>query len=902
MLAHDSRPRPEIKAPRAPEWREPWPAWFRQEVTPLLHSGFDTSPEHRVEWTRDSPLRFALTYLDHHLVLQESDPPLVTFSVAHLALCRSARGWQYKKPWREAWIAPRGLGKALALDTPVLTVAHGWTTHGELRVGDQVFDERGVPCNVVRVSERWTDRPCYRVTFSDGEQIVADENHEWWVNDRYSDLAERIESTARISEKWLLTEARGWREVRYSVPVAGPLQYPKADLPIAPYVLGAWLGDGTSRAGQITVGDEDLEHLTEQLRVEGENPVVHRGGTAWTLNLAKPRPHLCPREHVLEPPNPGAQGSHRPCRHCIAQMQWHSYRDSSIGPRTNRPLIARLRDLDLLQNKHIPEQYFTASVAQRVALLQGLMDTDGTIGAGGTCEFSVTNGRLAHDVQRLVHTLGIKSQIKESRARIAGVDKGPRWRLTFHTDQSVFRLPRKLERVPTSIRAAGNRRIVNVERVENQTTSCVEVDSPSHLYLVGRSLVPTHNSVWAYLVLPLWALAHGHRKFLLAFSFNLDQAKGHMANLREELETNDLLLQDYPHLRSNRGRGSRNTATTVANGEIMLASRGLQGTVLGMRHGTIRPDLIIGDDLEPMEDKHSPELKEQLLRNLTSAILPMGAPHAAVGIFGTVTMYRSITHDLVIHGKGRERIGWVDNTGFRSRIFPGVLEDPVTGQETSLWPERWRLTPTHLGEHKRGTRDFALNFELDPTPAQGTRGGGFWRPERFQYMDSDRFGAIEHVLYVDPGLQTGPRNDPTAMVVVGRDPSRRRAIVERAWHGHVTGEQIRQRIHAFAEQEPSLRTVIFEANAGGSEHWATTLAPAGKPLPRSIELVWDWASTSKEARIKAAHAAYERDQVWHARPLRELEEQLVMWPDPRRHDDLIDALAGALRWAFDRKL
>jgi hypothetical protein len=410
------------------------------------------------------------------------------------------------------------------------------------------------------------------------------------------------------------------------------------------------------------------------------------------------------------------------------------------------------------------------------------------------------------------------------------------------------------------------------------------------------------KTVWAYLVLPLWALAHGHRKFVLAFSYNQDQAKGHMANLREELDTNELLLQDYAHLRPGRTRGARNTASTVATGEIMLASRGLRGTVLGMRHGASRPGLLIGDDLEPMEDKHSPELKQELLKNLLGAILPMASPSAAILLTGTVTMYRSITHDLVIHAKGREHIDWVANAGFRPRVFPGIIEDPITGRERSLWPERWQLTDTHLGEHKRGTREFALNFELDPTPAQGTRGGGFWRPETFRYMDSHRFNALEHVLYIDPALRTGKDNDPTAMVVVGRDPSRRRAIVEQAWHGHVTGEQIRQRIHALLEQEPSLRTIIFEENAGGREYWAGQLEPAGKPLPRGIELRWDWVGGHKEARIKAAHAAYERDQVWHARPLRELEEQMVMWPDPRQHDDLCDATAGALRWAFDRKL
>jgi len=896
-------PRPDIRPPTGA-----WFPWFANETAPLAHSGMRTSSEFRRRWTKGSPLLFALVYFPHHLKLQGSNPPIVTFNQLHLGLCRASKRWVQPKRWREAWIAPRGIGKALALDTPVLTANRDWTTHGDLRVGDHVFDETGAPVAITDVSERWLDRPCYRITFSDGEQIVADENHEWWVNDRYSDLAERLEDTARISEKWLLTEARGYREVRYSVPVAGALQYLEAQLPIAPYVLGAWLGDGTSSAGALTVGHEDAAHLVAQLRIEGENPVARPGETALTVQLAKPRPHLCPREHSLEPygsPRPGRGGGrYRPCQICIASFQRVRYGTGTIGPRTNRPLLARLRDAGLLRNKHIPEQYFTASISQRLALLQGLMDTDGSIGLRGTCEITLTNERLIRDVQRLVHTMGIKSTIRESRATIAGVDKGPRWRLTFHTDQPVFRLPRKLERVPAVVRQSNNRRIVNVERVENQATSCITVNSSAGLYLAGRSLVPTHNTSWAFLILPLWALAHGHRNYFMAFSDTTDMANNQLANLRMELDPNSgnaLLLQDYPSLRQRRVRGGSNTKSiVVANGGTIRAN-GLSENTLGAKSGADRPDLLVFDDIEPLESTMSDSERRKRIEAITTKALPMGADHAASIILGTTTSYDSVIDQIAQHARGRKHHAWVANSGITPRIFPAVQVDPLTGQECSIWPERWPLTETHLGQELRRTPEgdvppeFEKNYLLDPSP-YGTEAGSFWRPEMFKRRTSRSFGGVfEHAMYIDVATTSHAKSDRTAIVIVGRDPARRHAVVEYAQAYRIPAEELRQRIHQLCARQPTLRTVVVETNQGG-DLWRQMLSP----LPAGVRLMTEHVSNSKQDRFEQALQWYMTGRVFHAIEHVELEREMVMFPSKAVNDDLPDAACGALRWAFDK--
>lgn len=411
------------------------------------------------------------------------------------------------------------------------------------------------------------------------------------------------------------------------------------------------------------------------------------------------------------------------------------------------------------------------------------------------------------------------------------------------------------------------------------------------------------KSVWSLLVLPLWALAHGHRSFFLVASHTETQAMAHLQNLRMELDSNELLRRDFPELAPLKMRGARNTQTTVVAGGGTFEAVGLGATILGRRAGTDRPNLVCLDDIEPLEEGYSPEQRAAQLRKILVGILPMTSPNAAIGIFGTVTMYRSITHDFVIHGKGRERIEWIEDNRFIPRIFPAIIEND-DGSLRSLWPDRWPLTQTHLGEHKIGTREFDLNFMLDPRPDQVGKGGGFWLPETFQYMDPARFNAIEYALVIDPALKTGKDNDFTAIVVVGRTVDRRRAIIEHASHGHWTGEQIRQRIHRLAERSPDLRTLIFEENAGGAEHWADTLEPRGLPLPRQFgregdRVRWQWAKGHKITRAKRALAHYERGNVWHARRFAELEEEMLRFPDPGAHDDLIDAVGAGLVWAFE---
>jgi hypothetical protein len=358
----------------------------------------------------------------------------------------------------------RRYGKALALDTPIPTPT-GWTTMGDLEVGDWLFDEAGTPCQVTYATNVQIGRPCNRVVFSDGSEIIADDDHRWSTWDKsarknakrntksgwHGRHGPKVRTTKEIAST-LTSNSRGDRN--HSIPLCGAVQCDEAALSINPYVLGVWLGDGTSRLSEITCADQGI---LDELRREGQ--AVYPGRDPINFKLD--------------------QVEHR----------------QAFGPAS---LLYRLKSLGLQHNKHIPPQYLRASIAQRLALLQGLMDTDGYCGTNSQCEFVNTSERLARGVYELALSLGIRAVWSEGRAKINGRDCGPKYRINFMTDLPVFRLERKLVRQRARKITAGrnidHRFIVDVVPIDSVPVRCIQVDSPNHLFLAGANFIPTHNT------------------------------------------------------------------------------------------------------------------------------------------------------------------------------------------------------------------------------------------------------------------------------------------------------------------------------------------------------------------------------------------------------------------------
>lgn len=355
--------------------------------------------------------------------------------------------------YKEALLGiPRKNGKALAVDTPIPT-PDGWVPMGDLQVGDLVFGDDGRPCRVVGVTDVMLGRPCYQLRFSDGAVIVADEQHEWLVEPRW--LRSRLVTTGEMVGRVKVGHRATHNEHRYRIPLAGPLETEIRALPVAPYTLGVWLGDGHTDSAAVTSGDPEVfVGVAADGYTIGHDRTARSGSAARGIGI-QPR---------------GAGGS----------------------------LQATMRRSGILGRKAIPAAYQRAAPAQRLALLQGLMDTDGHVTPRGQCEFTTTSAPLAEGFVELARTLGLKPTTREGRAMLDGRDVGPKWRIQFWPGRlPAFRLERKLRRQkgPILRRARStSRHIVAIDPVPSVPVRCIEVDSPSHLYLAGEAMVPTHNS------------------------------------------------------------------------------------------------------------------------------------------------------------------------------------------------------------------------------------------------------------------------------------------------------------------------------------------------------------------------------------------------------------------------
>jgi replicative DNA helicase len=415
-----------------------------------------------------------------------------------------------------------GMGKALALDTPLPT-PDGWTTMGEVKAGDWLLDADGNPTRVTGAFDVRHNRPCYEVKFSDGSVIVADAEHLWSTSTRASRRSvtlprEAVVTTAHIAET--LRTPTADQRANHAVRVAAALTLPDRDLPVPPYTLGVWLGDGHSDAARFTTVDKAIIEGVEAdgFRVRPSGPIVY-------AILPPDLPPIEVRECLVcgasfQPKSPAVYTCGRSCggqskgipRPAIGCATCGKETSSSRSRASSRrcmdchqrfgSLVGALRECGVLGDKHIPPVYLRASEVQRRALLAGLLDTDGTVGASGNVQYTTTSARLAENVHELVVSLGYRCTISRKKVRGRTESSSTAYTLNFTTTDEVFRLPRKcdvhrLRLRTTSAARTSLRYIVDVRPVPSVPVRCVAVDNPDHLYLAGKSMIPTHNTTIA---------------------------------------------------------------------------------------------------------------------------------------------------------------------------------------------------------------------------------------------------------------------------------------------------------------------------------------------------------------------------------------------------------------------
>jgi CRISPR/Cas system-associated exonuclease Cas4 (RecB family) len=374
--------------------------------------------------------------------------------------------------------------KGLALDTPIPTPS-GWSTMGDLSVGDFVLGRDGRPTRVTNKS-KIHNRPCYNIEFSDHTAVVCDNVHLWKVGFRESGSTDNYDDVIDADE--LYRRFHSATSGIFIIENSEHLVLPDADLPLDPWLLGAWLGDGSSRRGQITVGGHDLKDMTELLGKSWGPLSVREEKTAYAVTCVKRHAELCGYGHA-------EFTIYNNQRYCV-QCQNGNSADST---RWNIPLSGVLRKLNLLNNKHIPPQYLRASHSQRLELLRGLMDSDGSWNPHRKrAVFVTTSDDLMRDVRELIRTFGITAHHFYAKDKLGNTSH----RIEFRPVHiNPFKLPRKATQVDSFLEtsfkhdyAARRRKITKIYPVDSVPTQCIAVDANDSLYLCGSGLIVTHNT------------------------------------------------------------------------------------------------------------------------------------------------------------------------------------------------------------------------------------------------------------------------------------------------------------------------------------------------------------------------------------------------------------------------
>lgn len=408
-------------------------------------------------------------------------------------------------------------------------------------------------------------------------------------------------------------------------------------------------------------------------------------------------------------------------------------------------------------------------------------------------------------------------------------------------------------------------------------------------YVAPRS---TGKSTFFFLLLPLWAGAHGWRKFVAAFADSATQAQTHLATLKRELEVNELLRHDFPELcePAKRLRGvtvSDNVGMLHAASGFVFAARGIDSGSLGMKVGNLRPDLLLMDDVEPDESNYSEGQVKKRLTTLRDTILPLNV-FARVVLVGTVTMPGSIVHQLVQHGRGEQTHEWVDEERFRVHHALPILtrED---GSERSVWPGKW--TMDFLNAIRR-TRSFAKNYLNAPLAEDGA----YWVEEDLKVVNEPEDGYAGSVLSIDPATTSKTTSDFYGLAVVGRSTEpevslgtmnlHHRAYVRHAEKVRMAPAALRLKVGELLERFEDVGLILVETNQGG-EVWEELL----HGLPVKVKTIHQ--SEKKEVRAQRALNFYQRGQVVHTRHLPALDEELLVFPHGM-NDDLVDAVGTAV--------
>ena len=578
---------------------------------------------------------------------------------------------------------PPRYGKAIDIDTPMLT-RNGWKPAKDIRIDDELVGT----CGWTKVTGVFYQGmlPAKEVFFNDNQSVVCNAEHLWNVCDRYTP---KFKTFATQYIENTLYEADGRKHWR--IPIING-EYGDVEPFIDPYLFGCWLGDGTSSTAAITTMDDDIVKAFIENGHLMKDTLSKRCGKAKTFRINK------------------------------------------------NGFQSLLRKHNLLKNKHIPDEVYRWSKSDRLSLLQGLMDTDGTCNKkNGQVSFCNKNKNIINGFCYLVNSLGGVYRIYHIKSGSDNVN------IRLPNNVAPFRLQRKQKLVPVGIKCYPRRFISAIVGIEPCEMVCFSVDSKDRLFAVGKGLILTHNTS-LLMNFVAWTLAHYSDSNYLYISVSHDLATRATSEIRNIITTPYYRKIFDVNLRDD--SSAKGSFTTKYGGTIEAIGAG--GTIVGKGAGLRGTDRfggsIIIDDVHKPDEATSDVIRNGVIEWFHNTLLSRRND----GERTPIIYIGQRVHEMDLAAHLIEQGGW-KLVSLPALDFSGNALCPElhTAQELRKMQK--------LNEYV-----FAAQFQQDPAPA----GGGLFKIDNFPILEETP-KIIKTFITVDCAETAKTYNDATVFSLWG---------------------------------------------------------------------------------------------------------------------------------------
>ncbi len=691
----------------------------------------------------------------------------------------------------------RRFGKGIPLDTKI-PIRDGFKLMRDIEVGDKIYGSDGKECNVLFVSDIH-NIDCYRITFNDHTSIITDSEHQWltWTKLERKNTARGIRQGPNIRNTLEIKNTLKYglkSESNHAIQMCQSVEYSKKNYIIEPYILGLWLGDGFKHNGEITITDEEIFKYIEEY---GYKILYHENDITYTISK----------------------------------------------------LITQLRKIGVLLNKHIPNDYLYGSIEQRLNLLKGLMDTDGSVEPNKLCSFANTNKDIIDGMCQLLSSLGIRYNVYEKYPKCNGKICNKVWTIYFSSDFQVFKLTRKLNKQFMYKHNKQFRYIVSVEKVNSVPTKCITVDSKDNTYLITDKFIVTHNTLMCVEICfkksfdgkRVWWVAHNYSTAGIAFRM----AMALVNQLPKEFNVTYNIA-------------TRTINFNITGGEFVFKS-------------SDRPDNLRGEALDFLvmdeAEFHKKNVWDEILR-------PALADRKGGAIFISTP---------------KKENGW-----FHQMYKQGLAStnNNIKSFHASSYMNPY-LDPEELNAIREVTPDIIFRQEFMAEFVSGA--GARVKRENIQYVGLDEIENNKNIVVaIGADLAIGEKeiNDYTAICAIAKNIKDGNIYILDVYRERMSFRRQKERIIGFAEKwnrqdlgwpeivigiesQAYQRALVQEVNRDCG--FATFGIPANK---------------NKTARFASLEAKYEMKQIYHVENLPlAFENELMAFPEGQ-HDDYVDSLTN----------